>query len=274
MFIRTIAGIVYANDNRNPRSKITVSRHNLGGVLVIGSGQSGCQIAEELLEAGRPVYLSVGKCGRIPRRYRGNDCTSWLAQAGLYDRTVDMMRTEGEMLACNPYVSGKNGGHEINLRELASQGLHLLGRCQGIVDDIAIMADDLEDNLEAADQFAAKVRRSIDDFIQKQGIVAPPDSSEPLVHDRVIDTPLRLRWSETEITTVIWATGFQPNFSWIDVPVFDAAGSPIHRRGKANRAGLYFIGLPWLYKNKSSLIYGIEEDAAYIADDIYALLTA
>lgn len=244
-----------------------------GAVLVVGSGQSGCQIAEELLEAGRSVYLSVGRCGRMPRRYRGTDCATWVAKAGYYDQTVDMQRTDP--VACNPYVSGKRGGHEINLRKLASRGLRLLGRCQGVADGVVTMADDLEENLAAADLFATKMREAIDAFIQQQGIEAPLDPPEPPVQDRGVEAPSSLPLKEAGIATVIWATGFQqPDFSWIDAPVFDAAGSPVHRRGKVSSPGLYFLGLPWLYKSKSSLIYGIEEDASYVADDIGALLRA
>jgi len=244
-----------------------------GGVLVVGSGQSGCQIAEEALEAGKTIYLSVGKCGRIPRRYRGDDCLAWLARMGVYDRTVDMVQTEAELSACNPYVSGKNGGHEINLRVLAAQGLRLLGRCEGTQDHQLTIADDLEDNLTQADRFAATVRTSIDQFIERQKIVAPIDPPEPETNHAVIKSPRTLPWVDTKIGTVIWATGFQNNFPEIALPVFDTADRPIHRRGKTDSQGLYFIGLPWLYKLKSSLIFGIQEDAAYIAEDICALLT-
>ncbi len=244
-----------------------------GSVLVIGSGQSGSQIAEELHQSGRQVYLCVSRCGRSPRRYRGKDVMWWVNQMGGYDRTVDALPSPAARFVCHPDLSGKNGGHAINLRQLAREGVVLLGRLQEVHGNHVILAPDLEENLTRADALAAQLTHAIDDFVLRTGRDAPLES---MIEDSIskwmppVEPILEVDLYAAGISTVIWATGFQLDFGWVHVPVFDEAGTPLHQRGVTSSPGLYFLGLPWLYKEKSALLFGIGEDAAYLASDIAA----
>ncbi len=244
-----------------------------GAILVVGSGQSGSQIAEELHQSGRQVYVCVSRCGRSPRRYRGKDVMWWVNQMGGYDRTVDSLPSPAARFVCHPDLSGKDGGHEINLRQLARKGVVLLGRLQEVQGNHVILAPDLEENLARADALAAQLTHAIDDYVLRTGMAVPEKS--------MIDDPTS-KWvppaepiPEVDlyaagISTVIWATGFRLDFGWVHVPVFDAAGSPLHQRGITSSPGLYFLGLPWLSKEKSALLFGIGEDAAFLASAIAA----
>lgn len=244
-----------------------------GAVLVVGSGQSGSQIAEELHQSGRQVYLCVSRCGRSPRRYRSKDVMWWVNQMGGYDRTVDQLPSPAARFACHPDLTGKDGGHEINLRQLAREGVVLLGRLQEVQGSHAILAPDLEENLARADALAAQLTHAIDDYVLRTDLDVPVES--------MVEDPTS-RWvppaepiPEVDlyaagISTVIWATGFQFDFGWVHVPVFDDAGAPLHQRGITSSPGLYFLGLPWLYKEKSALLFGIGEDAAFLAAAITA----
>jgi putative flavoprotein involved in K+ transport len=189
---------------------------------------------------------------------------------GLYDLTVDMPKPANlKQLSCNPYVSGKNGGHTIDLRKLAEQGLQLLGHCQSVTADGTVsFADDVEENLQAADAFLATVCQEIDDYIERRGLSAPPAETQKSARTKPITTPRALRLADAGISTVIWATGFGPDFSLLPSAARDGDGRVQHRRGKTRLPGLYVIGLPWLYTLKSSLIYGITDDASYLAKDI------
>jgi putative flavoprotein involved in K+ transport len=242
-----------------------------GAILVVGSGQSGSQIAEELHQSGRQVYLCVSRCGRSPRRYRGKDVMWWVNQMGGYDRTVDSLPSPAARFVCHPDLTGKDGGHEINLRQLASDGVVLLGRLQAIQGSRAILAPDLEENLGRADAQAMQLMQAIDNFVLRTGMDVPVDNSsedalpvwippaEPILEQDLY---------AAGVSTIIWATGFRLDFGWVHVPVFDEAGAPLQQRGVTSSPGLYFLGLPWLYKEKSALLFGIGEDAAYLASAI------
>ena len=244
-----------------------------GAVLVVGSGQSGSQIAEELHQSGRQVYLCVSRCGRSPRRYRGKDVMWWVNQMGGYDRIVDQLPSPAVRSACHPDLTGKDGGHEINLRYLAKEGVVLLGRLQDIQRNHVTIAPDLEENLNKADALATQLTQAIDDYVRRTGMDVPAESmgEDPMSiwmppAEPILDVDLYA----AGISTVIWATGFQLDFSWVHVPVFDEAGAPLHQRGITSAPGLYFLGLPWLYKEKSALLFGIGEDAAFLASAITA----
>src|SRR5712692_1776185 len=242
-----------------------------GAVLVVGTGQSGCQIAEDLYESGRQVYLSTSSCGRVPRSYRGKDITWWLTRTGFFDRTVDQLPSPNAKLACNPHVSGNQGGHDINLRQLARQGMILLGRVQAAQGKQIILAPDLEENLAGTDAYATQTTQEIDEYITKVGleVEANRTTAEAPSNGATSRKPiLTFDLQSAGISTIIWASGYQLDFGWVQLPVFDQAGYPIQQRGVTAFPGLYFLGLHWLYKRKSALLYGVGEDAAFVASAI------
>lgn len=240
-----------------------------GAILVVGTGQSGCQIAEELYESGRKVYLSVGGTGRANRRYRGKDTTKWMMDIGLGDQTVDKLPSPGARFRSNPHVSGKAGGRTLNLHQFYKDGVVLLGHLDKVEGNKILLASDLKEKLASADKFARELETAIDKYIEANEIDAAPrlDAAELKDgYDAEIITDLDLEIAE--ISTVIWATGYRSDFSWIKMDIFDDYGYPIHSRGVTAQKGLYFLGLLWLYKPGSSLLSGVGEDAAFIAEDI------
>jgi putative flavoprotein involved in K+ transport len=239
-----------------------------GANLVVGSGQSGCQIAEELYQQGRKVYLCTGSAVRIPRRYRGKEVFHWAEALGLFDQTVDTLSSPAERFAANPQLTGKDGGQALNLHQFAVDGVTLLGRLQNANGSKVSIAADLMENLTRADNAEAEFRKAVDSYIEKNAIQAPADAITELRagYDSPIVTELDL--DAEGITSVIWAAGYNVDFSWIKFPIFDAFGYPIHQRGVTVQPGLYSVGLPWLHKSKSNLFMGIDEDAAYIAEHI------
>jgi len=240
-----------------------------GAVLVVGSGQSGCQIAEELYQSGRKVYLCVGgSAGRAPRRYRGKDTLWWLVEMGFFNRTVDQLQTPKARFAANPQISGKAGGHTLNLHKFARQGVTLLGRFIGAQAHQIYLAPDLYEKLEKIDKFEADLVKGIDEFIAKSGRFAPQETL-PFDRDGYAEPILtELDLKAAGITSVIWAGGYQFDFSWVHLPVLDGDGFPIQQRGVTAFPGLYFLGLPWLHTTKSGLLLGVGEDAAYVASHI------
>jgi putative flavoprotein involved in K+ transport len=255
---------LHTSEYRNPQ------RLPSGAVLVVGTGQSGCQIAEDLYESGRQVYLSTSSCGRAPRRYRGKDTAWWLTRLGFFDSTPDQLPSPTAKFACSPHVSG-NHGSNINLHRFARQGMILLGRVQAAQGKQIILAPDLEENLARADAFERQITQGIDEYIKKTGmkVEANRTTAEAPSNGATATKPLlTLDLQSTAISTIIWASGYQLDFGWVQIPVFDEVGYPVHQRGITAFPGLYFLGLQWLYKRKSSLLYGVEEDAAFIASAI------
>jgi len=240
----------------------------LGAVLVVGSAQSGCQIAEELYQSGRKVYLCVGSAGRAPRRYRGRDVFSWLLQLGFFDRTVEKLPSPRAKFAGNPHLSGRDGGHTINLHQFARDGVQLLGRITGANKNTIYLANDLKESLSKADKFEADLVKMIDEFIVKNGIDAPRETLPDLKDGYAMGEVLELDLISKGINTIIWAQGFAFDFSMVKLPVTDADGYPIQKRGVTKYPGLYFAGMPWLSKYKSGLIVGVDEDAEYVASHI------
>lgn len=241
-----------------------------GAVVVVGSGQSGCQIAEELVSVGRSVYLCTSKVGRSPRRYRGRDLLEWWVDMKRYDVTLASLEDKSVSRAPQPLISGLGRfGHTISLQHLARQGSVIFGRLLEVDSGTLIVSDEAAAHVRYGDDFSQQLKDEIDHYIEKAGLVAPPFEDDPA------DAPdpqaecasplLRLNLREAKVSTVIWATGFTADFSWIHLPVLDAEGKPIHERGVSPVPGLYFIGFPWLSTRKSGIIYGIEEDARYIA---------
>ncbi|MBW4467520.1 MAG: MSMEG_0569 family flavin-dependent oxidoreductase [Pegethrix bostrychoides GSE-TBD4-15B] len=253
---------LHSSDYKNPQSLPD------GEILVVGSGQSGCQIAEDLHLAGRTVHLSVGSAPRSPRRYRGKDVVDWLDQMGYYDLPIEEHPQKEKVRAkANHYLTGRDGGREIDLRQFALEGMQLYGRLKTIDLETLEFAEDLEQNLDQADAVAESIKRTIDKFIEQQQLSAP---SEP---------PYRPVWRPAQpngsceiakLSAVIWCTGYRSDFSWVEVPVFDGKGYPGHERGVTPVWGLYFLGLPWLHTWGSGRFSGIANDANYLADYIVA----
>ena len=240
-----------------------------GAVLVVGSAQSGCQIAEELHEAGREVYLCVGRAPREPRRYRGKDINDWFHRMGGFDRTFQDPANPVERYRANPHCSGKNGGHAINLRDFAARGIRLLGRVIDAEEFDLVLAPDLEENLTAADQASLDLRTAVDRYIAEAGLWAPqPDDSNTddgrgeAMPELSAITALNLR--QTAISTIIWATGFACDFDWIELPVLDERGYPDQVQGVTRHPGLYFCGLHWMHCLKSGLFFGVGEAAQHV----------
>jgi putative flavoprotein involved in K+ transport len=243
-----------------------------GAVLVVGSGQSGCQIAEDLHLAGRKVHLVVGSAPRCPRGYRGRDAVDWLADLGQYDLPVDQHpKREAVRRQANHYLTGRDGGRDIDLRRFAAEGMILHGRLRDIVDGTLQFGDDLAKNLDGADNVYNGICDLIDRHIAEKGVAAPPASRYTPVWQP--DNPATsLDPAAAGITSVIWATGFRSDWSWVDLPIFDGNGYPTHRRGVTSLPGLYVLGLPWLYTWGSGRFVGVGRDAEYLADEIKAHL--
>jgi len=241
-----------------------------GAVLVVGTGQSGAQIAEELYQSGRKVYLSIGSAGRVPRRYRGNDINDWFTRMGLFDAKVEELKSPQAKFSPHPQISGKNGGESLNLHQFARDGVVLLGHVRDVRDGKLMVAPDLKQTLAKADQFEIDTLKMVDTYIARMGLTAPMEHI-PRLHDgyeQEVITELNLQASE--ISTVIWATGYAFDFSLVKLPVVDADGYPIQKRGVTEYDGWYFLGMPWLYTRKSGILFGVGDDAAYVAAQIAA----
>ena len=239
-----------------------------GAVLVVGSGQSGSQIAEDLHLAGRKVVLAVGEAPRCARFYRGRDVVDWLADMKYYDMPVEEHPLrEGVRDNTNHYVTGRDGGRDIDLRKFAHEGMELYGALRDYADGMLRFAPNLCANLDSADDTYNRINASIDRFIAQQGIDAPP--GEPYKPDWAPQAERELLdLAQSGIGSIVWCIGFRPDFSWIDLPVFNGRGYPGHVRGVTTQNGLYFLGLPWLHTWGSGRFSGIARDAAYLADRI------
>jgi putative flavoprotein involved in K+ transport len=253
---------LHSEQYRNPHSLPE------GAVLVVGSGQSGAQIAEDLHLAGKQVHLAVGDAPRCARFYRGRDVVDWLADMGYYDMPVDQHPLrEGVRDNTNHYVTGRDGGRDIDLRAFAKQGMKLYGLLDGLQDGVVAFRDTLKGALDQADKVYNGINAAIDRHIAEQGIDAPAGGVyEPVWQPDGNHT--RLDLAAEGITSVIWCIGFKPDFNWLDAPVFNGRGQPVHHRGVTRQAGLYFLGLPWLYTWGSGRFSGVARDALYLAEAI------
>ena len=238
-----------------------------GAVLVVGSGASGAQISDELARAGRKVYLSIGRHRRMPRRYRGCDFIWWLEALGLYEMTVEQ---RGPPLP-QPLITGAYGGQTIDFREYAARGVVLLGRVASAHNGVLDIAADLAENLAAGD---AALEGFLDKADRHAESAAPDLPQDPAARHKQPDpdcvtAPIRrLDLARSGIGAVVWATGYLPDYDWIELPVLNTSGAPVHRHGVTDIPGLYFLGLQWLAKMKSSFLSGVHEDAARLADQI------
>ncbi len=239
-----------------------------GDILVVGTGQSGCQIAEDLHLAGRRVHLCVGGAPRTARFYRGKDVVEWLHDMGYYDMLVHAHR-DGENVRAktNHYVTGRDGGRDIDLRKFALEGMQLYGTLQSITDGRLHFASDLAPNLDHADAVSEGIKDSIDTYIEAQGIEAPAEARYTPVWVPPAETA-SIDYTAANISAVIWCTGIPTDYRWIDIPLFDGKGYPSHQRGVTSVPGVYFVGLPWLYTWGSGRFSGVARDASYLADVI------
>jgi putative flavoprotein involved in K+ transport len=243
-----------------------------GGVLVVGTGQTGAQLAEELFAAGREVVLSVGHCGRVPRRYRGRDFFHWMRQVlehghgvGIDLPTVDRLPDPRARFACNPHLSGHDGGHDTDLREFAERGIRLAGRFEGADGERARFASDLDANLAYVDGFFDERFRSMfDRYIERAGIDAlPADAPHWSTHEPPELTELDL--AAEGISTVLWTSGYAADYGWLGFPILDGSGLPRHVRGVTEVPGLTALGLLWQHNQGSANLAGVAMDAEYLS---------
>lgn len=246
-----------------------------GGVLVVGSAQSGVQIVEDLLHAGRAVYLSTGQVGRAPRRLRGRDTLVWLTETGWLDQRPDDLPDPAMRFWAQPQISGVGPlGHTVSLQSLAAQGVTLLGHLEGVDGTRVRFAPDLPQHVAFADEAARRMRQHVDDHIARRGTDAPPSEPDP-ADEAVADPasftgPLDLDLAERGITSVVFSTGFTADFSWLRLPAIDGGGAPIHVEGRSPVPGLWFLGLTWLRTRKSGIIWGAVEDSKAVVDEVVA----
>jgi putative flavoprotein involved in K+ transport len=245
-----------------------------GAVLVVGSGQSGAQIAEDLHLAGRKVHLAVGDAPRCARFYRGRDVVAWLADMNYYDMPVERHpMKEGVRDNSNHYVTGRDGGRDIDLRAFASQGMELYGLLEDFADGALRFRDDLSASLDRADKVYNGINGAIDKHIAENGIDAPPPSVYLPVWQPTGPRP-SLDLAAAGISAIIWSIGFRPDFHWLDVPVFNGGGHPKHKRGVTGVEGVYFLGLPWLHTWGSGRFSSVARDANHLAERIAERLGA
>ncbi|MEM5475144.1 MSMEG_0569 family flavin-dependent oxidoreductase [Pacificibacter sp. AS14] len=239
-----------------------------GATLVVGTGQSGVQLMEDMHLKGRDVHLAAGPAPRSPRQYRGRDATDWLYDMGHYKITIDQHPDPVHaMTKTNHYMTGRDGGHEIDLRKFALDGVSLYGSVSGMDGQKIQFLPDLEQNLDDADDSYLGIRNAIDAYIDKNGIDAPAEPAfEKLWRPQQETTEIDC--AKQGITSILWAIGFRPDYSWIDVDVFDTHGRPAYNRGVCNETGFYFIGLGWLNTWGSGRFLGIDEDSKYLVDTI------
>lgn len=238
-----------------------------GAVLVVGAGSSGAQIADELNRAGREVYLSVGPHERPPRCYRNRDFCWWLGVLGLWDIAAMEPGREHVTIA----VSGAYGGQTMDFRRLANEGVTLTGMTEQFADGTLRFRDDLGANIAAGDASYLGLLDLADTYVARNGLDLPsePSAREMLPDPACVRNPVhRLNLKDADISTIIWATGYHQDFSWLQVDAFDAEGKPDHQRGVAIEPGIYFLGLPWQSRRGSTFIWGVWHDAKHVADHI------
>jgi putative flavoprotein involved in K+ transport len=257
------AGIaqLHSNAYRNP------AQLPEGAVLVIGAGSSGAQIADELLRAGKRVYLSVGPHNRPPRRYRGRDFAWWLGVLGIWDATASDPSMEHVTIA----VSGAHGGQTVDFRRFAARGMSLVGRAETFKDGVMHFAPDLAANIARGDADYLSMLDAADAYVTREGIDLPEEPDARKIDPdppRLINPIRQLNLRDVGVTSIVWATGYALDFGWLKVDAFDVKGRPVHQRGVSEVPGLYFLGLAWLSRRASPFIWGVWHDAEYLADNM------
>lgn len=241
-----------------------------GSVLVVGSGQSGCQIAEDLVAGGRRVLLATSRVGRLPCRYRGRGVYEWLVESGFYDQRPRDLADPSVMRAPNPVIA--NGGRSLSLQSLARAGVTLVGRPVGAAGERVTFDDSAIANVAAGDAFAAWVRELVDGIVRRGGLNAPPAELDATDVPVDLNPPMALDLRAEEVSSVVWCTGFTGDFSWLDPGLVDAGGQPLHEDAAAAVPGVWYVGLRWLVRRGSSILRGFPEDAAMVAAEVKAYL--
>jgi putative flavoprotein involved in K+ transport len=252
---------MHSNAYRNP------DQMPEGAVLVIGAGSSGAQIADELLRAGKRVFLSISPHSRYPRRYRGHDYCWWLGVLGLWDIEAPAPDTEHVTIA----VSGAHGGYTVDFRHLAAQGMTLVGRTESFRNGVLHFATGLGEDLEKGDADYLSILDAADAYVARNGLDLPAEPGARVfeAHPECVRDPMRkMDLVEAGVTSVIWATGYDVDYGWLKVDAFDKQGRPKHQRGVSTEPGIYFLGLPWLSRRGSSFIWGVWHDARYLAHHV------
>lgn len=253
---------IHSSSYRNPQQLPD------GKVLVVGAGSSGVQIAEELQRSGREVFLSVGPHDRPPRQYRGKDFCWWLGVLGKWEMSAPPKGAEHVTIA----VSGANGGHTVDFRALAAAGITLVGRTASYHNGTMHFAADLAGNIAAGDANYLSVLDEADAYVARNGLDFPEEPEARILGDdpdSVTNPIFELDLAAAGVTSIIWATGFAVDYSWLQVDnALDGSGKPNHQRGVSAEPGIYFLGLPWQSRRGSSFIWGVWHDAGYVADQI------
>jgi putative flavoprotein involved in K+ transport len=216
------------------------------------------------------VYLATASVGWFPRRYRGHDNVWWRNEMGFFEKTVDTLASPKDRMATVPIQTGRCGGHDISLRTLAAMGVRLAGRLAAASGTRVRFADDLETNLARSDEVAHRLIAEIDDFIRARGIGAPPDLLDRSASSRSMPGITELDLEKARVGSVVWATGYEFDWGWVELPAFDEYAYPIQRQGVTSWPGLYFVGLHWMHTRGSGLIWGVGRDAEHIASHIAA----
>lgn len=240
-----------------------------GAVLVVGAGSSGAQIADELLRAGRRVFLCIGPHDRPPRAYRGKDFVWWLGALGYWDARTQRPGMEHVTIA----VSGAHGGHTVDFRDYASRGMVLLGRAGAYDNGLLQIAPDLARNIREGDANYLRILAEADAHCDRDGLDMPEEPAAKVIGpdpDCMTNPVLSLDLAGEGITSIVWATGFTYDFGWLQVDAFDETGRPVHDRGVSKVPGLYFVGLSWLTRRASAFIWGVWHDADALAEHIAA----
>lgn len=252
---------LHSADYRNP------AQLPAGAVLVVGAGSSGVQIAAELRRAGREVFLSVGPHERPPRSYRGRDFVWWLGVLNKWDASTPPLGAKHVTIA----VSGADGGHTVDFRDLAAAGITLVGRTESADGTLLRFAPDLGDNIARGDANLRALLAEADAYVERTGIDLPPEPEAHLLGpdpDSVTHPLLELNLEEAGVTSIVWATGYSADYSWLPEGAVDERGKPVHLRGVSAAPGIYFLGLPWQSRRGSSFIWGVWHDAGHLADHI------
>lgn len=244
-----------------------------GAVMVVGSGQTGCQIAEELHEAGREVFLCVGRAGRLPRRWRGRDCIEWQRDMGYLDRTPEMLESPAARFRGDPHLTGRNGGYTLSLHDFHRRGIRLLGRLVDCEGERARLDGGLHAEMRFADAFCDRIVEQFERHIAEVGIDAPAPTAAELAGGPPEDGELpaiarEIDLAGANVAAAVWATGYRYDFGWVEAPVLDAAGYPRAPGGVSSFPGLYFVGLNWMTWRKSGILYGVGDDARSVAEHL------